>query len=75
MAKSAGKVEQNRQHRMRRFADASLHIVATEGLAALTMARLAEELDTVLSSVQTASEKHQVLVTLNHALADRKILG
>ena len=33
MAKSAGKVEQNRQHRMRRFADASLHIVATEGLA------------------------------------------
>lgn len=32
---------------------------------------VAEQLDTVLASVQTASEKHQVLVTINHSLANR----
>ena len=32
---------------------------------------IAEELDTVLASVHTASEKHQVLVTINHALSNR----
>ena len=63
MAKSAGKVEQNRQHRMRRFADASLHIVATEGLAALTMARLAEELDTVPSAVYRYFASKGALIT------------
>ncbi len=31
----------------------------------------AEELDTVLASVQTASEKHQLLVTINHLLSNR----
>ncbi len=39
------------------------------------MARLletvAEELDTVMASVQTASEKHQILVAINHSLANR----
>ncbi len=32
---------------------------------------VAEQLDTVLASVQTASEKHQILVTINHSLANR----
>jgi class 3 adenylate cyclase len=32
---------------------------------------VAEELDTVLASVQTASEKHQLLVTINGSLANR----
>ena len=32
---------------------------------------VAEELDTVLASVQTASEKHQLLVTINSFLANR----
>ncbi len=32
---------------------------------------IAEELDTVLASVQTAAEKHQLLVTINHSLANR----
>jgi class 3 adenylate cyclase len=32
---------------------------------------VAEQLDTVLAAVQTASEKHQVLVTINHALSNR----
>ena len=32
---------------------------------------VAEQLDTVLASVQTASEKHQVLVTINHSLSNR----
>lgn len=32
---------------------------------------VAEQLDTVLASVQTASEKHQVLVAINHSLANR----
>jgi len=31
----------------------------------------AEELDTVLASVHTASEKHQLLVTINHLLSNR----
>lgn len=32
---------------------------------------VSEQLDTVLAGVQTASEKHQVLVTINHALSNR----
>ena len=32
---------------------------------------VAEQLDTVLASVQTASEKHQVLVTINQSLSNR----
>jgi len=32
---------------------------------------IAEELDTVLASIQTASEKQQVLVTINHFLSNR----
>ncbi len=32
---------------------------------------IAEELDTVLASVQTAAEKHQILVGINHSLANR----
>ncbi|MFZ5446790.1 MAG: adenylate/guanylate cyclase domain-containing protein [Myxococcota bacterium] len=32
---------------------------------------IAEELDTVLASVQTAAEKHQLLVSINHSLANR----
>jgi adenylate cyclase len=32
---------------------------------------VAEELDTVLASVQTATEKHQLLVTINHSLSNR----
>ena len=32
---------------------------------------VAEQLDTVLASVQTAAEKHQVLVAINHSLANR----
>ena len=63
MAKSIGKVEQNRRQRMRRFADASLHIVATEGLAALTMSRLAEELDTVPSAVYRYFPSKGALIT------------
>ncbi|MFN8051990.1 MAG: helix-turn-helix domain-containing protein [Acidimicrobiales bacterium] len=61
--KSESKVEQNRRQRMRRFADASLHIVADEGLAALTMARLAEELDTVPSAVYRYFASKGALIT------------
>lgn len=32
---------------------------------------IAEELDTVLASVQTAAEKHQLLVAINHSLSNR----
>lgn len=63
MAKGAGKVEQNRRARMRTFADASLHIVATEGLAALTMSRLAEELGTVPSAVYRYFPSKGALIT------------
>jgi AcrR family transcriptional regulator len=61
--KPAGKVAQNRRHRMQRFADASLHIVANEGLGALTMARLAEELDTVPSAVYRYFPSKGALIT------------
>lgn len=59
----AGKVEQNRRNRMQRFADASLHIVAEEGLSALTMSRLAEELDTVPSAVYRYFPSKGALIT------------
>ncbi|MFO0600533.1 MAG: adenylate/guanylate cyclase domain-containing protein [Myxococcaceae bacterium] len=32
---------------------------------------IAEELDTVLASIQTAAEKHQLLVSVNHSLSNR----
>ncbi|MFT3710853.1 MAG: adenylate/guanylate cyclase domain-containing protein [Archangium sp.] len=32
---------------------------------------IAEELDTVLASIQTAAEKHQLLVSINHSLSNR----
>src|SRR5205823_1483383 len=32
---------------------------------------IAEEMDTVLASVQTANEKHQLIVTMNHYLSNR----
>lgn len=32
---------------------------------------IAEQLDTVLASIQTAAEKHQLLVNINHSLANR----
>lgn len=48
---------------MRRFADASLHIVAAEGLAALTMSRLAEELDTVPSAMYRYFASKAALIT------------
>ncbi len=38
---------------------------------ARSMEAIAEELDTVLASVQTAAEKHQLLVTINTYLANR----
>ena len=63
MPKGVGKVEQNRRARMRRFADASLHIVAAEGLGALTMARLAEELDTVPSAMYRYFASKAALIT------------
>lgn len=63
MAKSVGKVEQNRRVRMRRFADASLHIVAAEGLGALTMSRLADELGTVPSAVYRYFPSKGALIT------------
>lgn len=61
--KSIGKVEQNRRSRMRRFADVSLRIVATEGLGALTMSRLAEELDTVPSAMYRYFPSKGALIT------------
>lgn len=63
MPKGVGKVEQNRRMRMRRFADASLHIVAAEGLGALTMSRLAEELDTVPSAMYRYFPSKAALIT------------
>lgn len=41
------------------------------GRLARLLDTIAEELDTVLASVQTAVEKHQLLVAINHSLADR----
>lgn len=41
------------------------------GRLARALDTIAEELDTVLASVQTASEKHQILVTINHFLSNR----
>lgn len=61
--KRTSKVEQNRRNRMRTFADASLEIVAHEGLGALTMARLAEELDTVPSAVYRYFPSKGALIT------------
>lgn len=61
--KRTSKVEQNRRNRMRNFADASLQIVANEGLGALTMARLAEELDTVPSAVYRYFPSKGALIT------------
>lgn len=37
----------------------------------LLVETVAEELDTVLASIQTAAEKHQLLVAVNHSLANR----
>jgi len=48
---------------MRTFADASLKIVAEEGLAALTMTRLAVELDTVPSAVYRYFSSKSALIT------------
>ncbi len=41
------------------------------GRISRTLDTIAEELDTVLASVQTASEKHQLLVTINKFLSNR----
>jgi adenylate cyclase len=41
------------------------------GRLARLLDTVAEELDTVLASIQTASEKHQMLVTINHFLSNR----
>jgi class 3 adenylate cyclase len=41
------------------------------GRLARILDTIAEELDTVLMSIQTASEKHQLLVTINHFLSNR----
>ncbi|MEZ5322392.1 MAG: helix-turn-helix domain-containing protein [Microthrixaceae bacterium] len=57
------KVERKRRAQMRRFADASLDIVASEGLAALTMARLAEELGTVPSAMYRYFPSKAALIT------------
>jgi AcrR family transcriptional regulator len=46
-----GRVQRNRRRRSQAFLSAGLRIVADEGLEALTMARLAEELDTAVGSV------------------------
>ena len=47
------------------------HTAPTAGRLARMLDTIAEELDTVLMSVQTASEKHQLLVTINHLLSNR----
>jgi class 3 adenylate cyclase len=44
---------------------------ADGGRLARLLDAIAEELDTVLASVQTAAEKHQLLVTINHFLSNR----
>ncbi len=46
---------------------------ATDDSARLArmLENIAEELDTVLASIQTASEKQQILVTINHYLSNR----
>ncbi len=43
----------------------------TAARLARALETIAEELDTVLASIQTASEKHQLLVTINHLLSNR----
>src|SRR5215204_1412488 len=46
-----GRVARNRRRRTEAFLAAGLHIVTEEGIEALTMARLADELDTAVGSV------------------------
>ena len=68
-----GKVEQNRARRTRRFTDAALHIVAEEGMAALTMARLADELDTVPSALYRYFPSKGALITAVQCDAIRRL--
>ena len=48
---ATGRPERKRAKRRREFLDAAARIVADEGFEALTMSRLAEHLDTVVSAV------------------------
>ncbi|MBX7115446.1 MAG: adenylate/guanylate cyclase domain-containing protein [Myxococcaceae bacterium] len=52
------------------FFDAS-SLLATDAARMRTLDAIAEELDTVLASVHTASEKHQLLMTINRFLSNR----
>ena len=57
-----GRVARNRQRRTQAFLAAGLRIVTEEGLDALTMARLADELDTAVGSVYRYFASKQELI-------------
>ena len=52
-----GRVARNRARRSAEFLDVALRIVAEEGLDALTMARLADEVDTAIGAVYGTSRR------------------
>lgn len=57
------KVGRKRQLQMRRFATAALGILSAEGLSGLTMARIAEDLDTVPSALYRYFPSKAALIT------------
>lgn len=57
------KVGRKRHLQMRRFATAALRIVSAEGLSGLTMARIAEDLDTVPSALYRYFPSKAALIT------------
>src|SRR5687767_2162143 len=65
-----GRVARNRQRRAEAFLAAGLRIVTGEGLHALTMARLADELDTAVGAVYRyyASKDELVAAIQAHAI-------
>jgi AcrR family transcriptional regulator len=67
-----GRVARNRRRRSDAFLAAGLHIVTEEGIEALTMARLAEELDTAVGSVyRYFSSKGELMAAIESTAIER----
>jgi AcrR family transcriptional regulator len=67
-----GRLARNRRRRSQEFLDAGLRIITDEGVEALTMARLAHELDTAVGAVyRYYASKDEMLAAIQGAAVER----
>jgi AcrR family transcriptional regulator len=67
-----GRVARNRRRRTEAFLSAGLHVVTEEGIEALTMTRLADELDTAVGSVyRYFDSKGELMAAIEASAIDR----